>query len=339
MRTRRWYSSLTAYSRHFNRMLCCAFHCFRPQVPRPMMRCLLVTSLMVLAASRNAIGQPLRVTATTPMDFGTLAPLFTRLVTPASAQAAVFSIQGQASSTINVLVVTPDQLVGSTQWVKTSLWNATVTTLFGTSPSAIPLVPGSELTITLGTDGLATLRVGATLAPPMTVGSGTFSSVVTVVARDATNGLMSLTAQNAVSAIIRQPLVLTAVPMQFGSVYVNTPKTLTPTDVNAFRMLVDGAIGTSVDVTLESVPASLARSGGGSTLAIGSWQVRSGGAACSGSLVTPTVGAAVMLDLNSPVGANGRSSYCLGATITPTALQTSGNYSGTVVISVRYTGA
>jgi hypothetical protein len=279
-----------------------------------------------------------RAAASRHIDFGTLSPRVTKIIAPSAGAAGVFTVQGPASATIAVLVVTPDQLMGTSQYVRTALWTATVTTQFGTSPSAIPLVAGSELSVGLGTDGLAVVRIGATMTPPMTVGSGVFSGVLTVVARQAFAGLMSLTAQGAVTATIRQPLVLTAVAMEFGNVYVSTPKTLAPTDLHAFHLLVDGTLGATVEVTLESVPATLARSGGG-TMTIGSWLSRSGGAGCSGSVTTPVVGAAVALDLNSAVGASGRTSYCLGATVSPTALQTPGNYSGTVVVSVRYTGA
>ncbi|MCC7052934.1 MAG: hypothetical protein IT355_06665 [Gemmatimonadaceae bacterium] len=307
--------------------------------PRRLRRICLWLGALV-AASGFADAQAIRVTATTPLDFGTLSPLVTKTVTPASASAGVFTVQGPASSTVYVLVVTPNQLSGTSQWVQPTSWVATVTTQFGTSPSAIPLVAGAEQTVTLGTDGLATVRIGATLTPPMTVGSGTFTGGMTVVARsDVASGFYSLTAQSTVTAIVRQPLVLTAVPMAFGSVFVSTPKTLAPTDVSAFRMLVDGATGATIEVTLESVPASLDRSGGGGTLAIGSWLSRSGGASCTGSAVTPTVGVAQSLDLTSPAGSSGRTSYCLGATVTPSALQAAGNYTGTVVLSVRYTGA
>jgi hypothetical protein len=319
----------------------------------PLSGCSLDTSMLTLrrmiaavalltatcAWTTRAGAQSLRITSTSAMDFQTLSPLATRTITPASAQAAVFTIQGLPSTSINVLVVTPDRLIGSTQFVSTASWTATVTTQFGTSPSAIPLIAGAELAVTLGTDGLAVIRVGATIAPPMTVGSGTFSSVITLVARDGANGLMSLTSQASATAIIRQPLLLTAVPMAFGSVFVNTPKTLAPTNVNAFKMLVDGALGASIDVTLESVPTSLIRSGGSDALSIGTWRVQSGGASCTGAPVAPSVSVPISLDLNSPVGGNGRTSYCLGATVTPTALQAAGNYIGTVVVSVRYTGA
>jgi hypothetical protein len=303
---------------------------------------LLVALLLVTAAifGGRAGAQPIRVTSTTAMDFGTLSPLVTKIVTPASASSAIFTVQGPASTTVYVLAVTPDQLTGTTQWVRPTTWVATITTQFGTSPSAIPLVAGSELTVTLGTDGLATVRIGATLTPPMTVGSGTFTGVMTLVARsDVLTGLQSLTSQSVVTAIIRQPLVLTAVPMAFGNVFVNTAKTLAPNDANAFKMLIDGATGATIEVTLESVPASLARTGGGATLPIGSWQARSGGATCTSAAATPVVGVAVSLTLTAPVGTSGRTSYCLGATVTPSAVQTAGAYTGTVVISVRYTGA
>lgn len=301
---------------------------------------LLSIAALLVVASPAALAQPIRVTATSALDFGTSSPLVAKTIAPSSASAAVFTVQGPASSTVYVLAVTPDQLTGTTQWVRPTSWVATVTTQFGTSPSAIPLVAGSELTVTLGTDGLATVRIGATLTPPMTVGSGTFTGVMTLVARsDVGTGYQSLTSQSTVTSVIRQPLVLTAVPMSFGNVFVSTPKTLLPTDANAFKMLVDGATGATIEVTLESAPTSLVRTGGGATLPIGSWQSRSGGASCTGGLVTPVVGVATSLDLTSPAGSSGRTSYCLGATVTPGPTQAAGSYTGTVVISVRYTGA
>jgi hypothetical protein len=305
---------------------------------RVLMRLPTVIAILCVTLAERASAQPLRVTATTPLTFGTVSPQLSSVVTPASPSAAVFSVQGPGSTTIQVLVVTPDQLLGSAQWVRTSSWTYTVTTQAGTT-SAAPLVAGSELTVALGTDGLASVRVGATVTPPITVGSGSFSGPLTVVARATTAGLMSLTAQSAVTATIRQPLILTTVPMSFGSVYVSTPKTLAPTDASAFRMLIDGALGATIDVTLESVPTTLARDGGGGALSIGTWRAQTGGANCTSAAVTPTIGAAISLDLLAPVGSSGRTSYCLGGTVSPTALQPSGVYNGVVVLSIRYTGA
>jgi hypothetical protein len=299
---------------------------------------LVLLALLCISGAR-ALAQPLRITATAPLDFQTLSPNSTRTVGSTSGQAATFTIQGLANATIQILAVTPDRLIGPTQFVSTSGWTTTIITQFGVAQNAAPLVAGSEIGVTLGPDGLATMRIGGTIAPPMTVGSGTFAGVITLVARDPSNGLMSLTSQAAVSASIRQPLILTSVPMEFGPVFVNTPKTLSPSNVNAFRMLVDGAFGASVDVTLESVPTALTRIGFTDQLSIGTWRAQHGGATCTGSQITPTVGAAVALDLNAAIGGGGRTSYCLGATVSPTALQPSGNYTGTVVISVKYTGA
>lgn len=303
--------------------------------------CRVLTLFLVgVTCTAAALGaQALRVTSTSGLAFGTLSPLVMKTITPADPLAAVFTIQGPASSTIAVLVVTPDQLMGTGQFVTTSNWTATVTTQFGTSPSALALVAGNELSVTLGTDGLATIRVGSSIRPPVTVGSGSFSGALTVVARQASAGLMSLTAQGSVTATVRQPLIFTAAPMEFGVVYVSTPKTLAPTDARSLRILIDGALGATVEVTLESVPTSLTRDGGGGTLPIGTWLSRAGGANCSGAQSTPTVGAPIALDLLAAAGSLGRTSFCLGGTVTPAALQAPGSYSGVVVVSVRYTGA
>jgi hypothetical protein len=306
---------------------------------RTLLICVARAMMLTVLITSRLFAQPLRVTSVAPLDFQTLSPSLTRVVTPPSAQAAVFTVQGPASSIIEVLVATPEQLVGTSQYVRVTTWTATVTTQFGTSPSAIPLIPGNELSVTLGTDGLATIRVGATILPPMSVGSGVFTGALTVVARQASGGLMSLTAQSAITATIRQPLILTATPMSFGNVFVSTPKVVAPTDLNAFHLLVDGALNASVEVTVESAPSSLIRVGGSTPLTIGSWLTRNGGASCTSAPVTATVGVSVALDLLSPVGGSGRTSYCLGATVSPTALQEPGEYLGAVVVSVRYTGA
>lgn len=305
-----------------------------PVAYRWLLRC-----AILLCAGTPILAQPLRITPTAPLDFQTLSPNAVRTVAAAGAQAAVFTIQGLANATIFILPVTPDRLMGSTQFVSTSGWNTTITTQFGTVQNAAPLVPGAEISVTLGPDGLATMRIGAAIAPAITIGGGTFAGVITLVARDPANGLMSLTSQAQVMATIRQPLVLTSLPMEFGPVFVNTPKTLAPTSVNAFRLLVDGATSSSVDITLESVPAFLTRVGGSEQMAIGTWRAQHSGATCSSAQISPSVGVPLSLDLNTPAGSSGRTSYCLGATVSPTALQAAGNYTGTVVISVRYTGA
>lgn len=285
------------------------------------------------------VAQPLRVTATNALNFGTLSPALAGAITPASASAAIFTISGPASTTIQVLVVTPDQLIGTGQWVSTASWVATVTTQSIPSPTTQSLVAGSEIAVTLGTDGAATLRVGATVTPPITVGSGTFSAPITVVAREATNGYQSLTAQTTATAVIRVPLVLTTIPMAFGNVYAGTAKTLSSTDANALRTNVDGALGATIQVTLDALPTTLARDGGGATMAIGSWSAKTGALSCTSGAFTPVVGTPLSLDLLTAVGTYGRVSLCLGATVTPTALQTAGTYSGVVIMSVRYTGA
>ena len=300
---------------------------------------LLALLTSVVLAPRAVQAQPLRVTATNPLAFGTLSPLLAGSVAPASANAAIFSIQGPINTTIQVLVVTPDQLIGSQQYVSTASWVATVTTQSIVSPTTQPLVAGSEIAVALGSDGLATLRVGATVTPPMTVGSGTFVGSITVVAREPTGGYQSLTAQTTATAVIRQPLVMNVIPMAFGNVYVGTPKTLAPADANAIRTTIDGALGATIEVTLDVLPSTLARDGGGGTLAIGSWGGRTGGTGCTGIAFVATAASVLSLDLTTAVGTGGRIVLCLGATVSPTALQAPGTYSGNVVLSVRYTGA
>jgi hypothetical protein len=126
--------------------------------------------------------------------------------------------------------------------------------------------------------------------------------------------------------------------MAFPAVYAGTPATIAPADARAMRVLLDGAASLSVDVTYDALPEALTLQGTGATLPIGNWRQQSG-ADCTGASSVALPGGILTLALTPVSGSIGRTSVCLGATVTPGAMQAAGIYTGTVTISVRYTGS
>jgi hypothetical protein len=301
---------------------------------------LLVATLPVVAplASRALHAQGLRLSGAQPLSFGTVSPNRTATVAPASTDAARFTVQGPANASLVLTLTLPAVLARSGQLVAPSAWSGTVAVGAAGTPVAFAPVTGADLPVTLGADGLAVVRLGATIAPAMTVGSGSFTGTITLVAREPATGRLSLTAQVAVTASLLQPLVLGTLPLHFPRVYSGTPATIAPEALTALRVTIDGALASQVDVTLDALPGALTRVGGGGTLPIGTWRQRAG-ANCTGGALAVTSGATTTLTLADAIGSAGRTAICLGAAVTPAVAQPAGTYQGTVTVSVRYTGA
>lgn len=309
---------------------------------RPM-RCgrvgvVMLAALVILGGVGRLGAQSIRIVATQSLAFGTVAPRQSRSIAPGSGSAGQFVIQGPANASLLVTPSLPASLSGTAGLVPLSAWTAT--TAMGAGGSAVSVTPvsNSEFPVVLGADGMATVSLGASLIPTLGVRGGTYTGTIGLVARESATGRQSLTAQTAVSATLLQPITITAVPMFFPAVYAGTPVTIAPESARGLRLLFDGALTSAVDVTFDALPSVLTLSGGGAQLSIGNWTQRTG-ADCSGSPSTVFLGSTMTLNLSLNTGNGGRNGVCLGATVTPSPVQAAGVYSGSVTVSVRYTGA
>jgi hypothetical protein len=301
---------------------------------------LLGTILGGLAGSAlPACAQTLRIVPTQPLTFGQVAPRQSRVIATGAAGAAVFTVQGPANASLVLTVTLPALLTGTSgAALQIGGWTGTVATGANGTPTSVVPVSNGDVAVTLDANGVGVLRIGATIQPTLATASGNYADPIIVVAREPSSSRQSLTAQSMVTASVLQPITVTAIPMSFPAVYSGTPATIAPEDVRALRVLLDGAPALSVDVTYESLPSALTLQGAGVALPIGTWRQRTG-PDCSGSSGVALPGGTVSLALSPTSSANGRTAVCLGATVSPSPTQAPGVYTGTVTISVRYTGS
>lgn len=294
--------------------------------------------LALSAPSRTLRAQAIRVVASQSLNFGTMAPRLVRTVAPSAAGAAVFTVQGPANASLLVTLTLPAILSNGAQSLPLTAWSATTATGAGGAPVNATPISGGDVTLVLGSDGIGVLRLGATASPSFAVGNATFTAAVTFVAREPSTSQLSLTAQSTASAAVVQPISITALAMNFPAVYAGAPAVIAPEHPRAMRLLFDGALLSSIEVTFDALPSVLTRDGGSETLSITSWLQRTG-ANCLGASSVALPGGVGALALTDATAAGGRSVLCLGATVTPSPLQASGTYRGNVTVSVRYTGA
>ena len=296
-----------------------------------------ITSLTLSAPP--LIAQTLRIVPTQPLSFGQVAPRQSRVVAPGAAGAAVFTVQGPANASLVLTVTLPALLTGTSGGaLQIGGWAGTVATGANGTPTSTTPVNGGDISLTLDANGVGVLRLGATIQPTLATPSGSYADAIMVVAREPASSRQSLTAQSVVSASVLQPITITALPMAFPAVYAGTPATIAPADARAMRVLLDGAASLSVDVTYDALPEALTLQGTGATLPIGNWRQQSG-AECTGASSVALPGGTLTVTLSPTSGSSGRSSLCLGATVAPSPTQAAGIYTGTVTISVRYTGS
>jgi hypothetical protein len=293
----------------------------------------------VAGLAPQAQAQALRIVPTQSLTFGQVAPRQSRVIAPGAAGAAVFTIQGPANASLVLTITLPVLLTGTSgAALQVGGWTGTVATGANGTPTSVMPVNNADVAVTLDANGVGVLRLGATIQPTLATASGNYSDAIIVVAREPSSARQSLTAQSLITASVLQPITVTAIPMMFPAVYSGTPATIAPEEARALRVLLDGAAALSVDVTYENLPSVLTLQGGGVTLPIGTWRQRTG-PDCTGTSSLALPGGTLTLALTPTTGSNGRSSLCLGATVSPSPTQASGIYTGTVTISVRYTGS
>lgn len=154
------------------------------------------------------------------------------------------------------------------------------------------------------------------------------------------------TATTPVSARVFTPLTLTAnEALRFGNLYSPfTAKTIAWTDNAASggraRFTITGEGGAEMALSI-TIPANI--SSGVNTIPLSAVELRHGttDADASGTIVTMNTGTANALNVTMGGSAATSQSYFLRlrATATPAANQAAGTYSGTISVSVNYTGA
>jgi hypothetical protein len=121
----------------------------------------------------------------------------------------------------------------------------------------------------------------------------------------------------------------------FGFVAPGVNKTIAPDDATSGRFSLQGFGGVGVDITL-TLPTNL--TSGANSLPIDTWAGRhSTTDANGGTTFTPVSGTPISLTFPN-TGPTERLWFRLGARVVPSGAQPYGDYTGTVAVSVIYTG-
>jgi hypothetical protein len=157
-------------------------------------------------------------------------------------------------------------------------------------------------------------------------------------------GVSTAAAQTATinaTATVLQPITATgAQDLAFGNVFPGVAKTIAYTDAaNAGQFSISGDGGANVTISF-TLPTDLTGPSS-STLPIGSWtgyHNATNSSTSGGTAFTPSA-TAESATLSGTSGTAGSLFVFLGATVTPTTTQTQGSYTGTVQMTVAYTGS
>ncbi len=135
-----------------------------------------------------------------------------------------------------------------------------------------------------------------------------------------------------VTATVYQALTVTgAQALDFGNVFPGVAKTIAVTDATAGRFDLSGQNSANVDLTF-TLPATLG-DGFGNNLAIGTWTgcTNTSNSTAGCTTFTPSGSATA-----SALGGTGTLFVWVGGTVSPTAVQAAGAYSGTVTLTAAY---
>ncbi|MGV3710670.1 MAG: DUF4402 domain-containing protein [Gemmatimonas sp.] len=126
------------------------------------------------------VQQPITVTKTHDLVFGTVFPGLNKVIAVTDAAAASFSIAGQASSNVNLTFTLPSTISSSGNTLPIANWtarsNSTASSASGTdfTPSA------SATSATLSGSGALHIFVGATAQPSASQVAGSYSGTLTL---------------------------------------------------------------------------------------------------------------------------------------------------------------
>mgnify|MGYP001394629168 CR=1 FL=1 len=143
-------------------------------------------------------------------------------------------------------------------------------------------------------------------------------------------------AQISATATVQTALTVTAGnDLDFGPVFPGAgDRTIAPADANAGTFSLAGAAAAEVAMTFV-LPPTLDRVLGGASMTIGSWTGvhNTSASAAGGTAFDPTGG-----PINANLNGTGDLYVFLGATLTVPAVQTAGDYAGTITLNASYTG-
>jgi hypothetical protein len=126
------------------------------------------------------VQQPITVTKTNDLAFGSVFPGLTASVAVTSSSAASFSIQGQANASVNLTFTLPATISSSGNTLSVTNWVARRNTT-NSAASGTDFTPSASATsTTLSGAGALYVFVGATVAPSTSQAAGTYSGTATL---------------------------------------------------------------------------------------------------------------------------------------------------------------
>jgi len=144
----------------------------------------------------------------------------------------------------------------------------------------------------------------------------------------------------AVTGKVVNPISLSVTaPLDFGGMFVGTPKAIAADATGSGRFTVNGEAGAAISVTLQ-MPTTVS-STGGATIPLSNWSYVVGStAALTGTSpvsFSPTAGTPISATLGGSSGV-GHLYFGVGATASPSATAANGTYTATGQITVAYVG-
>lgn len=126
------------------------------------------------------VQQPLAVTKTNDLAFGSVFPGLNKAIAVTDASAAAFTVQGQAGAAVNLTFSTPSTLASGGNSLAIGTWAARRNTS-NSSASGTDFTPsGSATSATIGGGGGLYVFVGATVQPTVGQVAGTYSGTLTL---------------------------------------------------------------------------------------------------------------------------------------------------------------
>ena len=157
----------------------------------------------------------------------------------------------------------------------------------------------------------------------------------------AAGGVTTVEAQtasvNATARVLVPIIVGTTEDLRFGDVIQGVNKVVAADDAASAQFEFRGSASAEIDIVL-TLPIELDEIAGPDVMPIGTWTGRRGVNATRGvgTVFTP-VNAASIIDNFGAAGGNWYRIF-LGATVVPSAIQTTGDYTGQIDLLVSYTG-
>ncbi len=135
------------------------------------------------SASANVtatVNQPLAVSATNALAFGTLVPGSSKTVAVTDASAAAFSISGSASAPVSLTFTLPSTIASGGNTLAINSWTARHNTS-NSAASGVDFTPSaSASTMSLSGSGALYVFVGATAAPSANQAAGSYAGTLTL---------------------------------------------------------------------------------------------------------------------------------------------------------------